>query len=226
MQGKRRRRGRGWLAALLLIAVLAGAAYLIQDIQPAVQVKTVILASDGDRDGVPDLEDLVQGARLSVKNRTEYKSGYYEGGYPPEKEGVCTDVIWRAFQHAGYDLKSLVDKDIAADSSAYPRVNGAPDPNIDFRRAANLDVFFSRKAAVLTMKLVPGDPNNLVQWQGGDIVVVKEGDQYHIAMLSDKRNQKGVPLVIHHPGGLPREEDCLERWQNLMVGHYRFPTEG
>ena len=31
---------------------------------------------------------------------------------PPDTEGVCTDVIWRAFKNAGYSLKDMVDEDI------------------------------------------------------------------------------------------------------------------
>lgn len=35
------------------------------------------------------------------------------GPYPPVYEGVCTDVIWRAFRDAGYgDLKHGKIKDI------------------------------------------------------------------------------------------------------------------
>ena len=37
---------------------------------------------------------------------------YYSGGYPPDSEGVCTDVIWRALKNAGYSLKDMVDADM------------------------------------------------------------------------------------------------------------------
>jgi len=47
--------------------------------------------------------------------------------YPPDDEGVCTDLVWRAFKNAGYSLKDMVNKDIASNVSAYPRVNGSPD---------------------------------------------------------------------------------------------------
>ncbi|MDI6706676.1 MAG: DUF1287 domain-containing protein [Bacillota bacterium] len=41
-------------------------------------------------------------------------------------------MIWRAFQNVGYSLKDMVDEDIENNLSAYPRVDGTPDPNIDF----------------------------------------------------------------------------------------------
>ena len=223
---KRKRKKRGSAALILVLFILGGAAaFLLWQNRPVIHVESLELSSDADGDGLHDLADLVEGARVSVEARPVYLSTYYEGGYPPESEGVCSDVIWRAFQHAGYDLKAMVDEDIAENTSEYPRVAGAPDPNIDFRRVANLNVFFSRKAAVLTLDLQPGNAENLYQWQGGDIVIVKSGDQYHIGILSDKRNRDGVPYVIHHPDGMPREEDCLAGWADILVGNYRFPAE-
>ena len=32
-----------------------------------------------DGDGIPDNEDIVQGAKLEIYNRTKYQSTYYEG---------------------------------------------------------------------------------------------------------------------------------------------------
>ena len=77
-----------------------------------VQIEKIVIRSDRDGDGIFDLDDIVQGARFDVANKSNYKDAYYSGGYPPEDEGVCTDVIWRAFKNAGYDLKSMMDQDI------------------------------------------------------------------------------------------------------------------
>lgn len=80
-----------------------------------------------------------------------------------------------------------MDADVAAYPDLYPGLDATgPDPNIDFRRVRNLDVFFSRHAQVLTLKLE--DPS---QWQAGDIVVFSGGD--HIAICSDRRNANGLP---------------------------------
>ena len=83
--------------------------------------------ADYDNDGIDDYMDIVQGARIDAENKPNYRSAYYAGGYPPDDEGVCTDVVWRALKNAGYTLKDMVDADIAANVNAYHRVEGKPD---------------------------------------------------------------------------------------------------
>ena len=53
------------------------------------------------------------GARKDAEIHPRYNGAYYDGGYPPDDIGVCTDVIWRAFKNAGYNLKDMVDNDIS-----------------------------------------------------------------------------------------------------------------
>jgi len=171
---------------------------------------------DKNNNGVDDFLDILQGAKQEAKRHPTYRSAYYAGGYPPMEEGVCTDVIWRALQAAGYDLKTMVDQDIAQCVECYPRVNGMPDPNIDFRRVPNLQVFFQRHTQVLTTDL-----SDIAAWQAGDIVVFSDS---HIGIVSDIRNAQGIPFLIHN-GNLPKmEEDCLSREAFLkgISGHYRF----
>lgn len=175
-------------------------------------ISTVHSGMDFNGNGSDDYADFVTGARIDAENKPEYNDAYYEGGYPPDNVGVCTDVIWRAFRYAGYSLKDMVDKDIAENTEMYPRVNGNPDPNIDFRRVANLYVYFSRYAQSLTT-----DPDDFSQWQPGDIVTYTKG---HIAIISDKRNKYGVPYIIHNSGQPVREEDKLD-WGEIS-GHFRF----
>jgi uncharacterized protein YijF (DUF1287 family) len=189
---------------------------------PVIKIDRLILESDQDGDGLLDLDDLLEGARKEVENQPRYKSAYYSGGYPPEDEGVCTDVIWRAYKNAGYDLKALIDKDIRENTEDYPRVEGNPDPNIDFRRVPNLLVFFKKYGEELTLELKPNDPENLKEWQGGDIVVYG-APLWHIAFVSDKRRADGIPFIIHNAGPTPREEDYILKWTSPMIGHFRFP---
>lgn len=180
---------------------------------------------DQDGDGIKDLADILEGARLDAANKPLYRSAYYAGGYPPDEEGVCTDVIWRALGNAGYNLKEIIDQDIKKNPKAYPRVEGCPDPNIDFRRVPNLDSFFSRHGTVLTTEIIPYDLENLAEWQAGDIVVFDKPVE-HIAIVSDIRRRDGVPYIIHNAGPYTREEDALLRWaQNISAisGHYRWP---
>ncbi len=136
---------------------------LIDSVLPIkrVHIEKVIINSDKDNDGILDLDDIVEGARLEVANKTRYKDAYYVGGYPPDDEGVCTDVIWRAFKNAGYDLKAMMDADIKANTKLYPRITGAPDPHIDFRRVPNHLVFFKRFGTELTNVIDASDIENL-----------------------------------------------------------------
>lgn len=176
---------------------------------------------DKNNNGVPDSLDIVNAARKEAENETIYKDAYYNGGYPPDTEGVCTDVIWRGFKGMEVDLKSIVDKDIKNNLSAYPRVNGKPDPNIDFRRVRNLDVFFKRNAITLTNELKPFDIDNLKQWQPGDIVIIMKPFE-HIAVISDKRSKNGVPYVIHNTSPHAVESGSLTYWAPYIYGHYRW----
>ena len=173
---------------------------------------------DYNNNGIDDYSDFVIGARKDAVNMPKYKSAYYAGGYPPEDEGVCTDTIWRAFKEAGYLLKDMIDEDITNNPNLYPGLDKVPDPNIDFRRVPNLKVFFDRHATSLTL-----DPKKIEKWQPGDIVIF--GDNYkHIAIVSDKRNKKGIPFIIHNAAQRNREENALLKWhkRHTITGHYRF----
>lgn len=179
-------------------------------------IETVISKTDYDNDGIDDYTDILQGAKLEAENKPTYKSAYYSGGYPPENEGVCTDVIWRALKNAGYSLKDMVDEDIKNNVDEYQRVDGKPDTNIDFRRVPNLKVYFERNQIILTTDL-----SKIAEWQPGDIVVFGSS---HIGIISDKRNKKGIPYLLHNGGQPLREEDILELYNqyNPITGHYRL----
>lgn len=167
---------------------------------------------DKDGDGIDDQSDILQNVREYISTKPKYKSKYYDAGYPDDEYGVCTDVIAFGLLGAGYDLMELVNEDIVNHPLDYDITN--VDKNIDFRRVRNLKIYFDRKAISLTT-----DVNEIEQWQGGDIVVFEK----HIGIISDKRNKKGIPYVIHHanPYQLNYEEDMLEHRDDI-VGHYRI----
>lgn len=179
-------------------------------------IETIISSTDYDNDGIDDYSDILQGAKIEAEKKNKYKSAYYAGGYPPDTEGVCTDMVWRALKNAGYLLKDMVDEDIKNNVDEYPRVNGKPDPNIDFRRVPNLKVYFERNQISLTTDL-----SKIEEWQQGDIVVFGNS---HIGIISDKRNKNGIPYLLHNAGQLLREEDVLEIYNkyNPITGHYRM----
>jgi uncharacterized protein YijF (DUF1287 family) len=175
---------------------------------------------DKNQNGIADPIDIVNSARKEAEQKTTYKDAYYIGGYPPDGEGVCTDVIWRGFKGINVSIKDLIDKDIKENMSKYKGVNGKPDPNIDFRRVLNLDVFFLRNCIQLTTEFKEDDVNNLKEWQPGDIIVFTSGYQ-HIGMISDKRDEDGIPYVIHN-WHLCAAEAKLSWFQTPIHGHYRW----
>ena len=176
-------------------------------------IETIKSLNDYDNDGIDDYTDIMLGARQDAENMPTYRSAYYAGGYPSENEGVCTDLVWRAFRNAGYSLKDLVDEDIKNNLKAYTQIS-TPDPNIDFRRVYNLKVFFERNAQNLTT-----DINQIAEWQPGDIVTFSES---HIGIISDKRNSKGIPYLIHNTAQPVREEDVMKRYADQISGHFRW----
>ncbi len=175
-------------------------------------VPQLVSDHDEDGDGIDDQTDLLQGTLAYIGTRPKYKSQYYDGGYPDDGYGVCTDVVAAAMISAGYDLRELVDADVRKRPEAYDIQKR--DSNIDYRRVDNLKVYFEKYALSLTI-----DPKQIDQWQGGDIVVFAG----HIGMVSDHRNIRGVPYVIHHNSPFQRryEEDILEK-RNDIAGHYRI----
>ncbi|MDE5413367.1 DUF1287 domain-containing protein [Alkalihalobacterium chitinilyticum] len=188
-------------------------------------VSTVIVPEeystvDRNGNGIPDPLDIVHTARKEVEQRTHYKSAYYAGGYPPNDEGVCTDVIWRGLLGADIILKDLMDEDISEHMELYPRVDGKPDPNIDFRRVPNQYVFLERHAESLTTELIPGDMENLKEWQPGDIVLFLEG-YHHVGIVSDKRAKDGTPYLIHNNRPFAAEVK-LSSFSTPIAGHYRW----
>lgn len=212
-----------FLILFILLLIVGGISYLYliyqgtspnrpKDYTKEGKYPPYISSVDYDEDGLDDQSDMLQGALDYVATKPKYKSKYYESGYPDDQYGVCTDVVGHAMRAAGYDIMTLVDKDIRENPEDYDIES--PDANIDFRRVVNLDVYFKHQAITLTTDL-----SKKKQWQGGDIVVFK----HHIGIVSDRRNKKGIPYVIHHanPNQTFYEQDILEKRDDI-IGHYRI----
>lgn len=208
---------------LICFALLAGAAVLLlyrfnlipEKVYTAEDFGIETLRSTVDFNGnrADDYTDILLGARRDAENKPKYDGRYYgNGGYPPDDIGVCTDTVWRAFKQAGYCLRDMVDNDIRERPDAYTEIT-VRDKNIDFRRVGNLRVYFEKYAVKLSL-----DPNDIEEWQPGDIVIF--GNDRHIGIVSDKRNSEGIAYIIHNGGQPSREEDYLKRAE--VTGHYRF----
>ena len=167
---------------------------------------------DKDNDGIDDQTDILNNVRSYIATKPKYDSKYYAGGYPDDGYGVCTDVVAFGLRGAGYDLREVVNEDIKNNPEKYNIE--VRDKNIDYRRVRNLLIYLEGNSINLST-----DINNIDEWQGGDIVVFST----HIGIVSDKRNKKGIPYVIHHerPYQEEYEEDILGSRKNDIKGHFR-----
>ena len=203
------------IAIVIIISIFAYRHYQNPSIKRPTgkyQVKQYHSNNDQDNDGIDDQVDILENALEYISTKPKYQSKYYSTGYSDDEYGVCTDVVAHALKNAGYDLMTLIQEDIQNHSSDY--AIDQPDINIDFRRVRNLKVYFDHTAQILTT-----DVKDFEDWQGGDIIIFRN----HIGIVSDRRNERGVPYVIHHdsPWQLAYEQDILEK-RNDIVGHYRI----
>lgn len=208
------------ICIVLLLIVIGIIALYIFNIIPHKQyansefnIEPYISSIDKDNDGIDDQTDILNNVKKYIETKPKYKSKYYGSGYPDDEYGVCADVVAFGLKDAGYDLMELVNQDIINNRDKYNIE--VIDKKIDFRRVRNLNVYFKNNHISLTTDL-----KEIEEWQGGDIIVFKD----HIGIVSDKRNKKGIPFLIHHvrEGQINYEEDVIERYgQDNIVGHYR-----
>ena len=168
---------------------------------------------DKDNDGIDDQTDILNNVRNYIATKPKYESKYYAGGYSDDGYGVCTDVVAFGLRDAGYDLRELVNEDIKNNPDKYSIE--VRDKNIDYRRVKNLLIYFQNNSINLTTNI-----NDIKDWQGGDVVVFST----HIGIVSNKRNKKGIPYVIHHerPYQEEYEEDILNSRKSDIKGHFRI----
>ncbi|MGJ8644299.1 MAG: DUF1287 domain-containing protein [Luteolibacter sp.] len=183
-----------------------------------VLIATAVFASAGVG------EKIVEAARKQVGVTLSYDPAYvsleYPGGDVPREKGVCTDVVIRALRDGlDEDLQKLVYEDMKANFGKYPKIWGlkGTDRSIDHRRVPNLMRFFGRKHEKLELpdEVAEGD------FKPGDIVTCTVPPHLpHVMIVSDKKNSRGLPLVIHNIGGGTQEEDRLGSFP--LTGHFRW----
>jgi uncharacterized protein YijF (DUF1287 family) len=169
---------------------------------------------------------IVEAARSQIGKTVEYDSKYVLLEYPmgdiPIETGVCTDVIVRALRDAlGIDLQQLIHEDMKNSFLLYPKRWGLklPDKSIDHRRVLNQKKYFERKGFSIPVSDKPGD------YLPGDIVTcIVYGNLPHIMIVSDKKDEQGIPLVIHNIGIGTREESSPLPAD--VTGHYRMTHKG
>jgi uncharacterized protein YijF (DUF1287 family) len=218
--GERRRVG----GLLLLIGVLAVNACQQQrrvvSRGPAVPPNPIVKPLPDNAS--PQLKRMLDGAISQAGVTTDYDPSYvalaYPGGDVPEKTGVCSDVVVRAFRKAGIDLQKEIHEDMTAARSDYPTKWGATtvDANIDHRRVLNLRAYFRRQGKSLPIS------DSAADYQPGDIVAwdLTNGID-HIGIVTNMlSNSADRYLIVHNIGAGTRVEDVLFNW--TIKGHYRF----
>ena len=168
------------------------------------------------------INPIVEAARNQVGVTVTYAPAYvaldYPGGDLPAEKGVCTDVVIRALREGrNLDLQKLVHEDMKSNFADYPKIWGLrrTDRNIDHRRVPNLMTYFKRRgyAVSLTQKATDYHPGDLV-------TCTVPPNLPHIMIVSNRRNSRGIPLVLHNIGRGTREEDGLFAYP--LTGHYRL----
>jgi hypothetical protein len=166
-------------------------------------------------------EKLAAAARSQIGVTVAYDPAYRKLGYPngdvSKATGVCSDVVVRAVREQGIDLQKELHEDMSRDFAAYPQKWGLhqPDANIDHRRVPNLMTYFQRHGYALAAD------QTATSYAAGDIVAWDLGGGVtHIGIVSDRRNSKATPLVIHNIGRGTQEEDVLFAFR--IIGHYRL----
>jgi uncharacterized protein len=156
---------------------------------------------------------------------------YKETGYPSENIWISTDVIAMVLKDTGYDLMELINKDMVDHKEDYPLdIKNRKDPikYIDFRDVFFQEQFFKRNALELEKKFIPGNKENMIQWQPGDIVYFQfdPEDPYQDlgGFISSKNNDKGVPLVIMISKEFGRVVEIDKLQEYIIVGHFRYPN--
>ena len=166
---------------------------------------------------------LVAAALGQIGRTVIYDPAYvklsYPGGDVPLERGVCTDVVIRAYRDGlGLDLQRLVHEDMAAHFDNYPKLWGLTrtDRNIDHRRVPNLETYFRRRGAALSVT------QNAADYGAGDLVSMRlPGNLPHIGIVTHQLNDDASrPLLVHNIGGGAQLQDVLFGFD--LTGHYRF----
>lgn len=192
--------GKSLMAALLSIALFT----------PAIAVNPI---SSGDKLAL----DAKKQIGVTISYDPTYRKLDFPRGDVPQETGVCTDVVVRAYRLQNIDLQQLLNVDMKANFSAYPKTWGlkSTDKNIDHRRVPNIETYFERHGQSLSM-------TDESSFKAGDIVSwrLPNSNLPHIGIVSDKSASDGTPLIIHNIGRGTQEENILFAYP--IHGHYRY----
>jgi hypothetical protein len=202
----------------------------VEEIEEIVSKPAQSIVESEELEIPPAQRKILENAKEQCEKFIENKFEYYNEGYPPENEGIATDVVARSIKAAGYDIRELIYEDMLIAKSDYPfdrYVNQIIDKNIDFRRVPHQEAFFKKFGKTLTTKIDPSNNEIMSQWMPGDIVFfeLEIGDELSdtVGIISDKLTEDGIFYVITSadPPGYVSELNWLT--EKTISGHYRYP---
>lgn len=167
-----------------------------------------------------------------AQRKISHEAAYYQIPYPngdiPMNKGKAEDVVIRCYRQMGIDLQTEVHEDISANFREYPRIYpGAtgPDPNMDHRRALNLQRFLARKDSEISRRGTENPPSlNPADYKPGDVIVWallgNQSADAHIGIVVPGPSGRGRPWVVHHLDSTVQWEDALFDFE--ILGHYRY----
>jgi uncharacterized protein YijF (DUF1287 family) len=201
-----------------------------------IDMDNIGITGDADNDDINNQKDIMLGAKKQLEEPAknifleEGEINYYQGGDPPEHLAISTDIVARAFLEAGFNLREMVYEDIRDNFDQYPirEIWGQTvcDPDIDYRRIQNLEIFFKRNARACGILFNASDNDNLNSWLPGDVIFFdmdKDGFSDNVGIISDNTTRDGTPKVIYNyiDPGYTIEKNILK--EKIITGHYRFP---
>ena len=168
-----------------------------------------------------EIYSLMQNLDYQTQQTKSYDPSYIQLDYPNGdvniQTGVCADVIVRAFRANKIDLQKEIHEDMSRHFSVYPdKWNlSKPDKNIDHRRVPNIMTFFERKQKAVSLTNMAADylPGDVIAW-------MLPNNLYHIGIVSDEKDELGVPVIIHNIGSGTKKANVLFAWK--IIGHYRW----
>lgn len=198
------------LSRFMSLELLTVPLFMMVMMQPVMAAPSI---SNGDK--------LAMDAKKQIGVTISYDPTYRKLDFPrgdvTQDTGVCTDVVVRAYRLQNIDLQQLINHDMKANWSAYPKIWGltSTDKNIDHRRVPNLETFFARHGQTLSI-------TDKHSFQAGDIVSwrLPNNNLAHIGIVSHNTSLMGTPLIIHNIGRGTQEENLLFAYP--IQKHFRY----
>lgn len=168
-------------------------------------------------DSVTLLEQVSSHAEMQTYQNTIYDGSYVGIGYPGGdvgyQQGVCTDVVIRAFRIIDIDLQELIHNDMKNDLETYNKryKTKAVDKNIDHRRTQNIQTYLTKIGAKIKV------PNSIDQYKPGDILFWDIAAGHTGIVVSSRTNDGYNRLVVHNIGGGAVYENLLSCWTPVEV---------